>query len=189
MKLSSIRRIFFVSSTLLGLTFFAAVSAQAQGADDSKTVIKTTRITDNFHMLEGRGGTMGILTGPDGVLLVDTEFAPLTEKIVAAIKQVSPGPIRFVINTHYHGDHTGGDENFGKLGATLFSRPELRERLAHPAPNANGTPGTPTAAVGLATVTYDSPITFHMDGEEVTAIPIPHAHTDGDTMVHFPSRT
>jgi glyoxylase-like metal-dependent hydrolase (beta-lactamase superfamily II) len=185
MKISSIRRNSVFLPALFALPFFLAVSAHAQGMDFSKVTIKTTMMTNNFYMLEGAGGTMGILTGPDGTLLVDTEYAPLTDKIVAAIKQVSTGPIRFVINTHYHGDHTGGDENFGKLGATLFARPQLRERLAHPAPGANGAPGVPTPAVGLPLVTFDSTITFHMDGEEADAIPIPHAHTDGDTMVHF----
>ena len=116
---------------------------------------------------------------------MDTEFAPLTGKIVAAIKQVSTAPIRFVINTHVHGDHTGGDENFGKLGATIFAREELRERLMHPAPGANGAPGTPMPAIGLPMVTYEGPLKFHMDGEEVDAIPVPRAHTDGDTMLRF----
>jgi glyoxylase-like metal-dependent hydrolase (beta-lactamase superfamily II) len=185
MKIQPIRSISFLFSALFALSFFIAQSARAQGTDYSKITIKTSKITDNFYTLEGAGGTMGILTGPDGGLLVDTEFAPLTDKIVAAIRQVSTGPIRFVIDTHYHGDHTGGNENFGKLGATIFARPELRERLLHPAPGANGAPGTPTQAIGLPMVTFDSPIMFHMNGEEATAIPVPHAHTDGDTMVHF----
>jgi cyclase len=185
MNILSIRRVSIAVSALFGLAFFVAVAAHAQGTDYSKVTIKTTKISNNFYTLEGAGGTMGILVGPDGIFVVDTEFAPLTDKLVAAIKQVSTQPIRFVINSHYHGDHTGGDENFGKLGATIFARPELRERLAHPAPGANGAPGVPTAAVGLPMVTFDSPITFHMNGEEVEAIPVPHAHTDGDTMVHF----
>src|SRR5579862_2875377 len=157
-----------------------SVDAHSQAAtpDYSKVVIKTTKITNNFYTLEGAGGTIGILTGPDGILVVDTEFAPLTEKIVAAINQVSTAPIRFVVNTHVHGDHTGGDENFVKLGATIFSRDELRERLAHPSPGANGAPGVPMAPAGLPMVTYSDPIRFHMDDEEAEAIPVPHAHTD-----------
>ena len=184
MKPSLIRRFSTFWGTLFALSFFVAVTAYAQGTDYSKINIKTTKIADNFYMLEGAGGAMGVLAGPDGVLLVDTEFAPLTDKIVAAIKQVSPSPIRFVINTHYHPDHTGGDENFGKLGAAIIARPELRERLMHPAPGASG-PSTPAPAIALPIITFDSPITFHMDGEEVDAIPVPHAHTDGDTMLHF----
>lgn len=185
MKKLSSPRIFVLVSTSIALALLVNVSARAQGTDYSKINIKTTKMSDNFYMLEGAGGTMGILTGPDGVLLVDTEFAPLTDKIVAAIKEVSSSPIRFVINTHYHPDHTGGDANFGRLGATIFARPELRERLLRPAPGANGAPGTPMPAAGLPMVTFDSPITFHMDGEDADAIPVTHAHTDGDTMVHF----
>jgi cyclase len=163
-----------------------SVNARSQAAPDySKVVIKTTKITNNFYELEGQGGNIGILTGPDGILVVDTEFAPLTDKIVAAIKQVSTAPIRFVINTHVHGDHTGGNANFAKLGATIFARDELRERLAHPAPGANGAPGTPAPPAALPVVTYSGPVKFHMDGEEADAIPVLHAHTDGDTMVRF----
>ena len=157
----------------------------AAGPDYSKVEIKTTQIAPNFHTLEGSGGTIGVLSGPDGIVMVDGEFAPLTTKIVAAIRQFSPGPIRFLVNTHVHGDHTGGNENLAKLGATIFARDELRDRLAHPAPAANGTPGVPVPAAALPIVTYRGPVTFHMDGEEVELIPIYRAHTDGDTMIYF----
>jgi len=90
-----------------------------------------------------------------------------------------------VVNTHVHGDHTGGNENLAKTGAVLLSRTELRYRLAHPAPAANGTPGTPAPIGALPAITYDGPVTFHMNGEEIDLIPIPHAHTDGDTLVRF----
>jgi glyoxylase-like metal-dependent hydrolase (beta-lactamase superfamily II) len=155
--------------------------------DYSKVEIQTVKLAPNFYVLNGSGGPVGVLTGPDGVLLVDSQFAPLTEKIVAAIKQVSNAPIRFLINTHVHPDHTGGNENLGKMGVVIFSRDELRNRLAHPAPAANGTPGTPAPAMALPVVTYSGPVTFHMDGEDVEAIPVPKAHTDGDTMVRFPN--
>ena len=85
-------------------------------------------------------GCRRVLSGPDGILLVDSQFAPLTDKIVAAVKQISNAPIRFLINTHVHGDHTGGNENLGKMGVTIFAREELRNRLIHPAPGANGAP-------------------------------------------------
>jgi cyclase len=163
-----------------------APPAAAAPPDFSKVEIKTTKIANNFYTLEGQGGTIGILVGPDGILMVDDEFAPLSQKIVTAIRQVSNAPIRFLINTHVHGDHTGGNENFGKMGATIFAREELRTRLIHPNPAANGapTPGAPAAA--LPVVTYTGHVTFHMDGEDVEAIPIPRAHTDGDTLVRFP---
>jgi glyoxylase-like metal-dependent hydrolase (beta-lactamase superfamily II) len=162
--------------------FLIATSAAAQGQQDfSKVEIKTTKITDKFYTLEGQGGMIGALVGPDGVFLVDTQFAPLTEKIVAAVKKISPSPIRFIVNTHVHGDHTGGNENFAKLGATIFSRDQLRARLARPAGNA-----APSPAVALPVVTYDGPVTIHMNGEDVQLIPIHSAHTDGDTLVRFP---
>lgn len=164
-----------------------AVSAYAQGAPDfSKVEIKANKVTDKFYTLDGQGGTIGVLFGPDGVFMVDTQFAPLSDKIVAAIKRLTPQPIKFVVNTHVHGDHTGGDENFGKLGATIISREELRYRLAHPNPAANGTPGVPTAAVGLPKQTYRGQLTMFMNGEEIQLIAIPRAHTDGDTLVYFP---
>ena len=170
-----------------GALVLCAVLAHAQGAPDfSKVEIKANRVTDKFYTLDGQGGTIGVLFGPDGVFMVDTQFAPLSEKIIAAIKRLTPQPIKFVVNTHVHGDHTGGDENFGKLGATIISREELRFRLAHPNPQANGTPGVPTPAAGLPKETYRGMLTMHMNGEEVQLIAVPRAHTDGDTMVYFP---
>jgi len=165
----------------------ASSLANAQGGQDfSKVQIKANKVTDKFYTLDGQGGTIGVLIGPDGVFMVDTQFAPLSEKIAAAVKQLTPQPIKFIVNTHVHGDHTGGDENFGKMGATIISREELRFRLAHPNPQANGQPGTPAAAVGLPKQTYRERLTLHMNGEEVQLIAVPRAHTDGDTMVYFP---
>ena len=174
---------------------FAAIPTvlSAQGTDYSKVEIKTTKIAPNFYTLEAQGpmgavgGTMGVLTGPDGIFMVDANFVQMGDKTVAAVKKISGGPIRFVINTHVHGDHTGGDEALAKAGAVIMARDELRFRLAHPAPAANGTPGTPAPATALPLVTYRGQMTFHMNGEDVEAIPIPAAHTDGDTMVHFPA--
>lgn len=177
-------------STILGSVAVLALtagSAHAQAPDFSKVEIKTTKITPNFYTLEGQGGTIGILVGPDGILMVDDEFAPLSPKILAAIKQVSNAPIRFLVNTHVHGDHTGGNENFGKMGVTIFARGELRDRLMKPNPAANGTPTPPAPAAALPVVTYEGPVTFHMDGEDARLIPIPRAHTDGDTMIRFPN--
>lgn len=154
------------------------VFLQAQGQQDfSKVEIKTHKITGDFYTLEGQGGTIGVLTGADGVFQVDGQFAPLSEKIAAAIKQVSGGrTARFLVNTHVHGDHTGGNANFAKMGAAIMARTELRARLAQ-------TANTPPEALPM--ITYDNPVTLHMDGETIELIPIPHAHTDGDTMVRF----
>jgi cyclase len=159
--------------------------AQQPPPDFSKVEIKTTRIADNFYTLEGLGGTISVLTGPDGVLLVDSQYAALTDKLAAAIKKLSTKPIRFVINTHVHPDHTGGNENFAKLGALVFSRDQLRARLEHPNPAADGTPGKPAPPAALPVVTYDGPVSIHLDGEEVRLLPIRSAHTDGDTLVRF----
>jgi cyclase len=172
-----------VAFVLTALTPHAGAQAQQ---DFSKVEIKATKIAPNFYTLEGQGGTIGVLTGPDGIFVVDTQFAPLSDKIFAAIGKISNGPIKFVVNTHVHGDHTGGDENFGKRGAVIIARDELRYRLAHPAPAANGTPGTPAPAVALPMLTYQGQLTLHMDGENIELVAIPMAHTDGDTLVIFP---
>jgi len=164
----------------------ASIPARAQGQQDfSKVEIKTTKVSSNFYTLDGQGGTIGVLTGPDGVFMVDAQFAPLSEKIVAAIRQISDGRIRYLVNTHVHGDHTGGNENFGKIGVTILARENLRMRLEKPNPGANGAPGVPMPAAGLPVITYDAPITVRMNGEEVRLIPAPVAHTDGDTFVRF----
>jgi cyclase len=160
--------------------------AQQQPPDFSKVEIKTTRLASDFYTLEGQGGTISVLTGADGVLLVDSQFAPLTDKLVAAIAKISDKPIRFLIDTHVHADHTGGNENFAKRGVLIFSRDQLRARLEHPSPAADGTPGKPAPPQALPVVTYDGPVSIHVDGENVRLIPIRNAHTDGDTLVSFP---
>jgi cyclase len=159
--------------------------------DFSKAEIKTTRLASDFYTLEGVGGTRqpgttSLLTGPDGVLLVDSQFAPLTERLVAAIRKISDQPIRFLINTHVHADHTGGNENLAKLGVLIFSRDQLRARLEHPAPAPDGSPVRSAPAGALPVVTYDGPVTIHVNGEDVQLIPMRNAHTDGDTLVIFP---
>src|SRR5262249_18660255 len=172
-----------INAPLMAAALLTATSVVAQNAqqDFSKVEIKTTKITERFYTLEGQGGMIGALVGPDGVFLVDTQFAPLSDKIVAAVKKISSSPIKFVVNTHVHGDHTGGNENLGKMGAVIFSRDQLQSRLPRPAGNA-----APAPAAALPMITYDGPVTIHMNGEDVRLIPIRSAHTDGDTLVHFP---
>ena len=167
------------------LTAATVVYGQQPLPDFSKVEITVHKLADDFYTLDGQGGTVSVLTGPDGILLVDSQFAPLTAKLVAAIKTVSKDPIRFLVDTHVHGDHTGGNENFAELGATIFARDQLRVRLAHPGPLASGAPGVPAPPKALPVVTYDGPVTLHLDGEEVRLIPVRNAHTDGDTLVQF----
>ncbi len=192
MRMTAIRP----SRALLAALAVMAASASAQTPagqapaapappDFSKVEIKTTKIAANFYELEGQGGNIGVLVGPDGVFMVDSQFAPLSEKIAAAIRQISDGRIRYMVNTHLHGDHTGGDENFAKMGVTIFSRDELRARLAQPPPGPNGAPAPRPAPAALPMVTYRGPVTIHMNGEDVHLIPVPVAHTDGDTLVRF----
>jgi cyclase len=171
--------------SLVALVGCGAAQAQQPLPDFSKVEIKTTQIAPDFYTLEGLGGTVSVLTGADGVLLVDSQFAPLTDKLVAAIRKFSNKPIRFLVDTHLHGDHTGGNENFAKLGAIIFSRDQLRERLERPAPMADGTPRKPAPALALPVVTYDGPVSIHIDGEDVRLLPIRNAHTDGDTLISF----
>ena len=180
------RRVSSSAGWLFGLTLLAPLVVRAQPPRDfSQVEIKTTKLVDNFYTLEGQGGTIGVLAGPEGVFMVDSQFAPLSEKIAAAIKQISDHPIRFLVNTHVHGDHTGGNENFGKMGVTILARENLRDRLEHPNASAIGQPGVPMPPAGLPVITYDAPLTVRLNGEEIRLIPAPRAHTDGDTFVHF----
>jgi glyoxylase-like metal-dependent hydrolase (beta-lactamase superfamily II) len=172
---------FAVLAVAVALQNPPAPAPAAQPPDFTKVEIKTTKLTPNFYVLEGQGGAIGVLVGPDGVFMVDSQFAPLSDKIAAAIRQVSDRPIKFMVNTHVHGDHTGGDENFAKMGVTIIARDELRARLAAP-PN-----GPKPAAAALPIVTYKGAMTFHINGEDVQLIAVPAAHTDGDTMVKFPN--
>ena len=183
MKIAVIRPLGIALLTVLAVAGVSAAQAPAAPApapqqDFSKIEIKTTKLADNFYTLEGSGGMIGVLAGPDGVFMVDSQYAQLTDKIVAAIKQISDGRIRFMVNTHVHPDHTGGNENLGKLGVAILSRDQLRARLA------TGARPSPPAALPL--VTYDGPVTVHMNGEDIQLIPVRTAHTDGDTMVYFP---
>lgn len=173
----------------LSLVCTGVVSAQAPAGGQPPTPVQvmTTKFGANFYAIDGQGGRMGALIGPDGVFLVDAQFPAVTDRIVAALRQIAPDArLRFLVNTHVHGDHTGGNENFAKLGVTLMSRPLLRMRLQKPAPPApGGKPTPPAPAAALATVTYDERTTLYMNGDEIQLIPLRDAHTDGDTAVRF----
>jgi len=182
---------------IVSVSFVSAQAPQGQApqgrgqaqAPPPPVMVTTTKFGSNFYAIDGQGGRMGALIGPDGVFLVDAQFPAVTDRIVAAIRQIAPDArFRLLVNTHVHGDHTGGNENFAKLGATLMSRPLLRARLMKPAPPApGGNPIAPAPPAALATVTYDERTTIYMNGEEIQLIPLRDAHTDGDTAVRFPT--
>ncbi len=154
-------------------TAFFADSVLAQ-QDFSNVEIIPHYVAGSVYYLEGRGGNIGLSVGEDGVVMIDDQFAPLTDRIVAAIRSLNSGDIRFLINTHVHGDHTGGNENMGKMGVLILARDEVRVRLSEQVPEA-----------ALPILTYSDAITIHLNGEEVYAFPVPPAHTDGDTFIHF----
>lgn len=162
---------------------FAQAPAPAQPAaqtDFSKVEIKRHQVSGNFHYLEGQGGNVGVLVGDDGVLMIDDQYAPLTDKIMAAVKQLSTKPVRLLINTHVHGDHTGGNENIGKLGINILAHDNVRVRLAQ---GVNG--GAPAPAVALPLITYADKVSLHLDGEDIEIGKFPPAHTDGDSYIRF----
>ena len=175
-----------VASAALAAGLSCTPAFAQNGLDFSKVEIRTTQLAPDFWTLEGQGGTISVLAGPDGILLVDSQFAPLTDKLVAAIRRFSDQPIRFLVDTHVHPDHTGGNANFAKLGATIFARDQLRYRLEHPNPAADGTPAKPAPEQALPVVTYNASLSIHIDGEDVRLLPVVAAHTDGDTVVSFP---
>jgi len=169
-------------AVFLCLVLPVALSAQ----DFSDVVIETTAVSGNIHMLQGAGGNLAICSGEDGVILVDDQFAPLTEKIRAAIGEVSDGDIRFVLNTHWHGDHVGGNENLGKAGTLIVAHDNVRVRMSTEQFNElfdRSTPASPKDA--LPVVTFNDTATFHLNGETIRAFHVPPAHTDGDSIVHF----
>jgi cyclase len=182
---------------LPAVAMFAAGMVEGQGIDFSKIEILTEKIAPNLYILSGSagadpahedaaGGRIGVLAGPDGIFMVDSQYAQLTDKVVAAIRKISPEPIRFLVNTH--GDHTAGNANFVKMGALLLAREELREELSKgPAASAAGTPPAARDPARLPMVTYGmgDPVKFRMDGEIVDLIPVRAAHTGGDTMIRF----
>lgn len=168
----------------LAALLLAASIARAQ--DFSKVEIKATRITDSVHMLEGWGGNLGVSVGEDAVFVIDDQYAPLTEKIKAAIAKLTPRPVRFVLNTHWHFDHTGGNENFGQAGALLVAHENVRKRMGSEQFIEFLRMATkPSPKGALPVVTFAGAMTFHLNGDEIRAIHMPRAHTDGDSIVHF----
>jgi glyoxylase-like metal-dependent hydrolase (beta-lactamase superfamily II) len=159
-------------SALISLVFAMPASAQAQDFDD--VVININPVAGNVSYIEGRGGNIGLFVGDDGVFLIDDQYAPLTDKIVAAIRLISDEPIRFLVNTHMHPDHTGGNENFGRMGTMIFGHDNVRSQMEI----AGYTEEPPL-------VTFNDEMTFHINGEAVHVFKVPAAHTNGDVFIRF----
>ncbi len=169
--------------TALVLAAAAPVAAQQ---DFSKVEVKTEKVAEGVYMLTGAGGNIGLSVGKNGSFMVDDQYAPLTEKILAAVKAISPDPIRFLVNTHWHGDHTGGNENLGKAGVFIVAHDNVRARMSKEQFNAffnRKSPPSPEAA--LPVVTFADSVTFHWNGDEIRVYHAPPAHTDGDSLVYF----
>ncbi|HYO76946.1 MAG TPA: MBL fold metallo-hydrolase [Thermoanaerobaculia bacterium] len=167
---------------LLALPLLAAASTFAQ-QDFSGVEVKATKVAGSVYMLTGAGGNIGVSVGNDGVVIVDDQYAPLAPKIEAALKSITDRPIRFIINTHYHGDHTGGNEHFGR-SAPIVAHENVRKRLASGVTR-RGTVVPPAPAGALPVVTFNDTLTIHLNGEDVRAVHMPHGHTDGDSVIWF----
>jgi len=164
----------------------AAAPGFTQAPDFSRVEIVTTKVTPGLYMLQGAGGNIGVSVGEDAVFLIDDQYAPLTPKIKAAVAALSSKPIKFVVNTHWHGDHTGGNENLGSGGTLIVAHDNVRRRMSTEQFNQffnSKTPAAPRAA--LPVVTFAESVRFHLNGEEIHALHVPAAHTDGDAVIHF----
>jgi glyoxylase-like metal-dependent hydrolase (beta-lactamase superfamily II) len=170
-------------SPIVALLMFAGQTSVLAQQDFSKVEIKATKVSGHVYMLEGSGGNIGVSVGDDGILIVDDQFAPLAPKIKAALKNITDKPIRFVLNTHFHGDHTGGNAQFSSE-ATIVAHENVRKRL-----KAGGTvlsgPVDPSPREGLPVITFNDRATVHLNGEDIRAIHLPHGHTDGDSVIYF----
>ena len=176
---------------LVVLTFSLAAPSAGQGLDDVEIV--THRLTDGVYMLVGQGGNIGVSVGDDGVFVIDDQFAPLTDKILAAIAAITSESVRFVFNTHWHGDHTGGNENMGRAGALIVAHDNVYERMSteQVLERIGRPPSTEAASAegALPVVTFTEDVTFHINDDVLHAFHVQNAHTDGDAIVHFVVRT
>lgn len=169
-------------STTLGAVLLAATLSGAAAAQQ----IDSVEVKDNIHMLTGDGGNIGVFIGADGTFMIDDKFAPLTEAILAKVGELGGDTPKFLLNTHYHGDHTGGNENLGKTGSLIVAHEHVRKRLAEGTTIKAFDMVTPAqGGSALPVITFTRDMRFHLNGETVDIVHLPAAHTDGDSYVHF----
>jgi glyoxylase-like metal-dependent hydrolase (beta-lactamase superfamily II) len=171
---------------LFGITtfMFLAVMPLTGQQDFSKVEIKVQKVSGTIYMLVGAGGNIGASVGDDGIVVVDDEFLPLAEKIEAALKGITDKPVKFVLNTHWHGDHTGGNPHFGEK-VPIIAQENVRKRLAEGGKTRFGET-KPAPKVALPVITFGDKVSVHLNGEDIRAIHVPHGHTDGDSVIFFP---
>ncbi|MCK5575469.1 MAG: MBL fold metallo-hydrolase [Sphingomonadales bacterium] len=172
---------------LLATASIALSMGTASAEEDrfAKVQITTEKVSDNLYVLFGSGGNIGLSVGEDGAFLIDDQYAPLTSKILAAIKKVTDSPVTYVINTHWHGDHTGGNENLGKRESVIVAHDHVRDRMSVDQDRGNGRVTKASPKVALPVITFDHQASLHLNGDEARAIYYANAHTDGDSVVFF----
>ncbi len=172
--------------SLLALALVGVSTSLAAQTNYDTVQVRTQQLAPGLHVLFGAGGNIGVSSGPDGTFIVDVQFAPLTPKIVAAIRLITDKPVKFVVNTHMHGDHTGGNENFGNAGAVIVAQDNVRKRMSTGqfiAAMNTQQPAAPHAA--LPVITFTDGVTFHVNGDSIAITHVSPAHTDGDAIVYF----
>lgn len=163
----------------LSITAFLSICFTFSSAQNDVTIV-TTQLSKSVYMLKGQGGNIGLSIGEDGVFVIDDQFAPLTPKILEAIKQLSDQPIKYVANTHFHGDHTGGNVNFQKEGAIIIAHDNVRNRLLLPKRDGSNNPKE-----ALPVLTFNDQMSIYMNADKVSVFHVDHAHTDGDAVLYF----
>jgi len=176
-----------MSRILLSAMVLAVMSVPAQAQSEAPDVrVTIEKVAEGIYALSGDGGNVGVSAGPDGVFIIDDQYAPMTPALSAAIEEISDSPVRFVINTHWHEDHTGGNENFGRMGAVVIAHDNVRARMSVPQAMEflkREVPASPSGA--LPVITFSDSVGLHLNGDDVRVIHVADAHTDGDAIIHF----
>ena len=173
-----------VAMVCLGVSGLLAHGDNSHFAGKQDVTVKTTKVSGNVYMLQGQGGNVGAINGPDGILIVDDDYKAVSEKLRDALKELGSPTPRYILNTHWHGDHTEGNDLFGKSGSTIIAHSNVRKRVLDP-PVIFGQKTPPYAAYALPIVTYTQSMSLHLDGEDIKLVYYPNGHTDGDSVVFF----